>query len=118
VRFLAALDNVLLGHHDRSRIVTDEQRQHVFLEASLTVDGFVRGLWRIRRRAGRATVVLRLFDGLTAAERDAVTAEALVLARFAAAGADTHDVEELGLDAPWPPDTPWDCSGPGATARR
>ena len=29
VRFLAALDNVLLGHHDRSRIVTDEQRKHV-----------------------------------------------------------------------------------------
>ena len=111
VRFLAALDNVLLGYHDRSRIVTDEQRRHVFLEASLTVDGFVRGLWRIRRRAGPATVVVRLFDGLSAAERDAVTSEALALARFAAPDADGHDVEVLGLDAPWPSDTPWDSSG-------
>lgn len=118
VRFLAALDNVLLGYHDRSRIVTDEQRRHVFLEASVTVDGFVRGLWRIRRRAGTATVVIRLFDGLSAAERDAVTGEALALARFAAPDAEAHDVEELALDAPWPSDTPWDCSGPGATARR
>ena len=118
VRFLAALDNVLLGYHDRSRIVTDEQRRHVFLEASLTVDGFVRGLWRIRRHAGTATVVVRLFRGLSAAERDAMTAEALALARFAAPDADAHDVEELGLDAPWPSDTPWDCSGQGVNARR
>jgi hypothetical protein len=118
VRFLAALDNVLLGYHDRSRIVTDEQRRHVFLEASLTVDGFVRGLWRIRRRAGTATVVVRLFGGLSVTERDAMTGEALALARFAAPDADAHDVEELGLDAPWPSDTPWDCSGPGAKARR
>lgn len=118
VRFLAALDNVLLGHHDRRRIVTDEQRRHVFLEASLTVDGFVRGLWRIRRHAGTATVVVRLFDRLSAAERDAVAGEALALARFAAPDADAHDLVELGLDAPWPSDTPWDCSGPGARASR
>lgn len=118
VRFLAALDNVLLSHHDRSRIVTDEQRQHVFLEAALTVDGFVRGLWRIRRHAGTATVVVRLFATLSATERDAVTEEALALARFAAPDFDTHAVDELPLDAPWPPDAPWDCSGPGATARR
>jgi hypothetical protein len=118
VRFLAALDNVLLAHHDRSRIVANEQRRHVSLEASLTVDGFVRGLWRIRRRAGTATVVVRLFDGLSAAERDAVNGEALALARFAAPDADAHDFEELGIDAPWPSNTPWDCSGPGATARR
>jgi hypothetical protein len=118
VRFLAALDNVLLGYHGRGRIVTNEQRRYVFLEASLTIDGFVRGLWRIRRRAGTATVVVRLFGGLSVAERDAMTDEALALARFAAPDADTHDVEELGLDAPWPSDTPWDCSGPGANARR
>src|SRR5690606_25998327 len=105
VRFLGALDNVLLAYHDRSRIVTEEQRGHVSVEASLTVDGIVRGLWRIRRHAGTATVVIRLFDPLSAAERDAVTAEALALARFAAPDADAHDVVELGLDAPWPPHT-------------
>jgi hypothetical protein len=95
-----------------------QQRRHVFLEASLIVDGFVRGLWRIRRRAGTATVVVRLFGGLSAAERDAVTGEALALARFTAPDADAHNVEELGLDAPWPSDTPWDCSGAGAKPRR
>ena len=60
VRFLAALDNVLLAHHDRGRIVTDEQRQLVFLEAAVTVDGFVRGVWRVRRADGTATVIVRL----------------------------------------------------------
>ncbi|MFC7876976.1 winged helix DNA-binding domain-containing protein [Isoptericola sp. NPDC057391] len=118
VRFLAPLDNVLLGHHDRTRIVTDEQRSHVFLEAAVTVDGFVRGLWRIRRRAGTATVVVRLFRSLSAAERDALTAEAVALARFVAPDADAHDVAELEVDAPWPPGAPWDPSGPGAGVRR
>lgn len=110
VRFLAALDNVLLGHHDRSRIVTDEQRRHVFLEAAVTVDGFVRGLWRIRRQETTATVVVRLFAPLSATERDAVVAEGRLLL---AAAAPEHepDVQFLPLEAPWPAGTPWDCSG-------
>lgn len=62
----------------------------------------MRGLWRIRRRAGMATVVVRLFDGLSADERDAVTGEVLALACFTALDADAHDVEELGLNPPWP----------------
>ncbi|MEU7002754.1 winged helix DNA-binding domain-containing protein [Nonomuraea sp. NPDC046570] len=110
VRFLAALDNVLLGHHDRSRVVNDEQRKHVFLEAAMTVDGFVRGLWRIRRDKGRATVVVRLFEPLSGQDRDAVTEEGLRLLRFAARESGEHDLVFQPIDAPWPDKTPWNCS--------
>jgi Winged helix DNA-binding domain len=117
VRFLAALDNVLLAHHDRSRIVTDEQRKLVFLEAAVTVDGFVRGLWRVRRTDGTATVVVRLFAPLTGPEADAVGQEGLLLARLVAPDL-AHDLQLLPLAAPWPDRTPWDCSGMSAGRRR
>jgi hypothetical protein len=111
VRFLAALDNVLLAHHDRSRIVSDEQRKLVFLEAAVTVDGFVRGLWRIRRADGTATVVVRLCSPLTGPDEEAVCQEGARLARFVAPGYGDHDIQFLPVDSPWPNRTPWDCSG-------
>lgn len=110
VRFLAALDNVLFGYHDRTRIVDDEHRPHIVVEAPVTVDGFVRGLWRIRRDSATATVVVRLLAPLTATERAAMTDEAARLARFAAPD-EYPDLRLLPIDTPWPAGTPWDCSG-------
>lgn len=107
VRFLALLDNVLVGHDDRSRIVTDAQRPHVVVEAPLTVDGFVRGLWRIERpRAdarsagtGRALLDVRLFEPLSRGEEEAVAEEGERLLRRAAADADGHDLRLRALEA-------------------
>ncbi|GLW11683.1 hypothetical protein Misp01_68110 [Microtetraspora sp. NBRC 13810] len=93
VRFLAALDNVVLAHADRTRVVSDERRRHTIVEAALTVDGFVRGLWAVKRdKTGTATLVVKLFDPLGGPDRAAVTEEGLRLLRFAAAGADRHDI--------------------------
>lgn len=100
VRFLASLDNVVLAYADRSRMMTGEQRRYVGFEAAMTVDGFVRGLWRVRQDKGRSTAVLavRLFTPLSGQDGEAVVEEGLRLLRFAAAGADHHDVRLSSVD--------------------
>ncbi|WP_101788249.1 winged helix DNA-binding domain-containing protein [Nonomuraea indica] len=97
VRFLAALDNVVLGHADRSRLMTAEQRPYIVVDAALTVDGFVRGLWTVRRAKGVATLVVRLFAPLSGAEETEVAEEGGRLLRFAAGDAPSHDVRFTGV---------------------
>lgn len=109
VRFLAPLDNVLLAYHDRRRIVTEEQRKHTFLEAAMSVDGFVRGLWRVRHDGDRATLIVRLFDPLTPDEEEQAVEEGARLLRFLAAKAHAHDIHFQLLEEAWPPGTPWSC---------
>jgi hypothetical protein len=81
VRFLAGFDNVTFGYADRRRIIADEHRPILVEKAALTVDGYVRGAWKIR--AGRIEV--QLFDRLTKAERSAVQAEGEALRAFTGA---------------------------------
>ncbi len=88
VRFLAGFDNVTFGYADRRRIIADEHRPYLVADAALTVDGRVRGVWKLR--AGRLTV--RVFTPLTGAEEAAVRAEGAALLGFAAAGAPPHDI--------------------------
>lgn len=92
VRFLAPLDNVLLGHADRTRIVADDHRPHTIVDATMTLDGFVRGLWRITSNKEFATLTVSLFAPLSPADQTAVTAEGSQLLRFAAADAPRHDI--------------------------
>lgn len=42
VRFLAALDNVVLAHADRSRFMSDDRRPYVIVEPAVLVDGVPR----------------------------------------------------------------------------
>jgi hypothetical protein len=102
IRFLAALDNVVLGHADRTRMMTDGQRRHTIVEAALTVDGFVHGLWSIKRHKSTATLVIRLFDPLPRGDEAPVIEEGARLLRFAAAEADNHDIRFHPVD-----DTPY-----------
>jgi hypothetical protein len=94
VRFLPQYDNVLLGHADRSRIVPpgaaglwDEQHHW----SALLVDGMVRGVWRVARERGRATLHARV-PGLSAAQEEAVAAEATALLAFLEPGSGTREV--------------------------
>ncbi|MBT2388401.1 AlkZ family DNA glycosylase [Streptomyces sp. ISL-1] len=100
VRFLAALDNVVLGHADRTRMMTDSQRRHIIVEAAVTVDGFVRGLWGIKRDKGSAVLTVKLFSPLSANEEEAVTDEGARLLRFAAEDADHYDIRYRPVDTP------------------
>ncbi|MBI5231802.1 MAG: AlkZ family DNA glycosylase, partial [Coriobacteriales bacterium] len=69
-RFLPVYDNVLLGHADRSRFVSDELRKRATAEigaysyGSLLVDGMASGICRVEKRDGGAELVIRLFGPL------------------------------------------------------
>ncbi|HEX2315364.1 MAG TPA: winged helix DNA-binding domain-containing protein [Thermomonospora sp.] len=53
VRFLPAFDNVLLGHKDRTRVISEEDRKRIAPAASggvptFLVDGFAAGTWTLK----------------------------------------------------------------------
>lgn len=75
-----------------------EYRSKVFLRglrvaATILVDGFVAGTWKIERRKKRATAVIEPFAALPKRERQSLAEEAERLARFAASEAEAWEVE-------------------------
>jgi hypothetical protein len=97
-RFLPEFDNVLLGHADRTRIITQEHRKLVFLNASrmmgtVILDGWVGGRWKITRTRGSATLVVETFKRLAGKEKAALSAEGAELLSFSAADVQGHDVQ-------------------------
>jgi hypothetical protein len=97
VRLLPEYDNLLLSHADRSHVISDEHRRRYQAErgpmrGSVLVDGRFRGLWKIERERGRATVVVQPYEPLTAPDSTAVADEAARLLTFVAADAHDHDV--------------------------
>jgi Winged helix DNA-binding domain len=87
VRFLPEYDNLLLSHSNRTRVVADEYRPKVYLPglrvaATILVDGFVRGAWKIEKTKTEATLVIEPFDKLTKKDRAALTEEGERLVHF------------------------------------
>ncbi|WP_406231584.1 winged helix DNA-binding domain-containing protein [Nocardia sp. NBC_01009] len=83
VRFLPAFDNSLLGHRDRRRIISDEDRGRIAKEASggvpmYLVDGFVHGRWAL----DDATVRITPWHPLSLDDEQAVRVEAEHLLTF------------------------------------
>ena len=96
-RLVPAFDNLVLGHADRSRIITDEHRAKVCTPnlrvlPTFLVDGFVAGLWRIERARKTATLSLTPFGKLRKKARLELTEEAQGLLRFAEPDAESFDV--------------------------
>jgi hypothetical protein len=95
-RFLPAVDNLLLAHADRTRVMTDEHRRRVcvgaVVEPTVLVDGEVVATWRIAREHGGATLEIELLTGLSSTDRSAAAQEGMHLLDFAAADADGHDI--------------------------
>ena len=75
-RFLPWLENALLSHDDRSRIISEKHRKIITGERSsapvILVDGFVAGTWKIEKTPGNATLVIEPFEPLSTEDRDAV----------------------------------------------
>ncbi|HWJ84144.1 MAG TPA: winged helix DNA-binding domain-containing protein [Cellulomonas sp.] len=99
VRFLPDYDNVLIGHADRTRLISDERRRSLLspngvIPGTFLLDGRVGGTWRIERapRDGRATIVVVPFEPLTRAAARSVQSEAEVVVRFMADDAAEHAV--------------------------
>jgi hypothetical protein len=93
-RFLPDYDNVLLGHADRTRIVSDEVRKRIGIgRSTVLVDGSVRGVWKIERQRGTVTLVVETFEALADQDRVAVAEEGERLLQFVAGDADNLDVQ-------------------------
>lgn len=97
-RFLPEYDNVLLGHADRSRMVSDELRTSLSAAGSsktvriVLIDGVVAGTWAIERSGDAATLVIDPAVRISTADRVAVAEEGARLLGFSAAEATEHDV--------------------------
>ena len=88
-QFIAAFDNVILGHADRSRIIADEHRplvvtKNLLVLPTFLVDGFVSGTWQTAATGKTATLTVAPFPGrkLTKAVRRHLEAEGEALVRF------------------------------------
>ncbi len=66
---LPELDNVLLSHDDRSRIIPSEHHQRVmdeyYARGAVLVDGFVAGFWYVQRHDDGATLLIEPFEPLS-----------------------------------------------------
>ena len=96
-RFLPEYDNLLLSHADRSRVIVDKRRVPLppgngGSGGTVLVDGMWAATWKIRRQGDEAAVEIDPFVPLTAADEDALGAEATALLAFAAPDHATHAV--------------------------
>lgn len=103
VRFLPEFDAALLGHADRTRIMTDDVRSRVCVGAAVAatvlVDGTVAATWSSGVGAGAgaaATLTVQPLRRLSPAERAEVEAEGERLVAFAHPDADPRDVRLEG----------------------
>lgn len=98
VRLVAAYDDLLLGHDDRSRVFAPEHKRRLFpvnavIPATVLVDGFVAGTWIWTAKANQATVAVTPFRRWPARIRRRVEAEAEHLLAVAAPEVGAHAVE-------------------------
>lgn len=97
VRFLPEFDNVLLAHHDRSRIIAEDDRGTFVSRGgvgrpTVLIGGFARASWRVQRAGDRATLMVEPYGRLRRTDRADIEEEAASLLAFVAADLDDHDV--------------------------
>jgi hypothetical protein len=103
-RFLPEYDNLLIGHHDRTRVIDHSYRYVIFI-GTLLVDGFVQATWAIKRGRDAATLTIEPLRRLTKGERAAIVEEGERLLTFAAGEGAKHDVRITAV-ATSPPQAP------------
>lgn len=97
VRFVAEYDNLVLGHADRTRILPEAVRKRVLLTAgrvlaTVLIDGFVGGVWKIERKGKQATLRVNLFGAPAAAARKQLDKTAAKWLEFAEPDAATREI--------------------------
>lgn len=102
IRFVPEYDNLILSHADRARVMPDEYRQYIYLSAgrvraTILVDGFVRGAWKITREKARAVLTIEPFAALDAGTQADLAAEGERLLRFVEDDATDYAVEFAAL---------------------
>jgi hypothetical protein len=97
VRYVADFDAIVVSHDDTRRIMDDRDRRDVFgvpgvIPGTVLVDGFVRAIWKITRRKGAATLVVRPLFQIPTRDVHDLTEEGERLLAFAAPDAVHRDV--------------------------
>ncbi len=97
VRLLPEFDNLVLSHADRSRVIADGHRKVISAKngmtpATILVDGFVAGTWRVERRGKVATLALAPFRPLARRVRAEIEAEAEPLLRLVEEDAQVFEI--------------------------
>lgn len=86
-RFVAAFDNLILAHADRSRIIADENRPKVVTKnlqvlPTFLVDGFVGGTWQVAVAKKQAVLTATPFAKITKKVQKQLAQQAEELVRF------------------------------------
>jgi len=97
VRLLAEFDNLTLSHADRSRVIADEHRRVIasrngMVPGMVLVDGFVRGMWRLKKDRREVRLQVEPFEKLSRRDRTAVEKEATALLGLVAEQAQGSEV--------------------------
>jgi hypothetical protein len=97
-RLLPDFDNLVLAHADRTRIVPEKYRPKIVTKnlqvaATILVDGFVAGAWKLERKKKDATLAITPFEKLSKAAKDALAEESESLLAFAEPDAATRNVK-------------------------
>jgi hypothetical protein len=95
-RFLPEYDNLLLGHDDRSRMLSEAEQRAIWtrngLLSTALVDGRVAATWRISRERTRATLLVDPLKKIARADRAALAEEGERLLAFTDPEAATRTV--------------------------
>jgi hypothetical protein len=102
VRFLPEFDNLLLSHSNRTRVIAKEHHSKVYLPglrvaATILIDGFVSGVWKVEKSKNAATLAIEPFGKLTKKDRTALIEEGESLVRFIEAKAKSFEVRFVEL---------------------
>jgi Winged helix DNA-binding domain len=103
-RFLPEYDNLLIGHHDRTRVI-DHAYRYVIFTGTVLVDGVVQATWNIKRGRDTGTLTIEPLRRLSKADRLAVSEEGERLLKFAAGDAAKRDLRITAVAAS-PPQAP------------
>lgn len=98
VRFIAEYDNLLLGHADRTRVLSDDDRRKVFtnngiVKGTVLHDGFVVATWKVTATRKTARLAVQPLKALPRTAEAEIHAEAEHLLDFHAPTADAREVE-------------------------
>ena len=93
VRFLPEFDNLLLAHADRTRINHPAGFRTAIGQATVLIDGFASGTWKIVHQRGAATLFITPFERLSGRASADVAREGTRLLKFMTSGAKTRSIE-------------------------
>jgi hypothetical protein len=100
LRFLPEFDSLLLAHADRARVIADEHRPAVItknlrVRATFLIDGFVSGVWEVKRSRRTATLTITPFRSLSKRVAGELKTEGEALLRFTDGEASALEVTVL-----------------------